>query len=72
MGWSRSISQANGSRSEVETFAGVTVPQPDVAGSYVSTGKVVTWRDGVDTYVRDQADKWRMSTDQYAWYTKTI
>jgi YD repeat-containing protein len=37
------------------------VPQ-NPAGTYVSTGKVTTWRDGVNTYVRDQADKWRMST----------
>jgi RHS repeat-associated protein len=60
MGWTRNITRADGSRSEVETFAGASVPEPGATG-LVSTGKVATLRDANRTYVRDQADKWRMS-----------
>ena len=60
MGWTRGISFTNGRSSETETFAGASF---SAVSSYHtgSTGLVATIRDTNKTYVRDQADKWRMS-----------
>jgi len=60
MGWTLSKSWANGSKSVVETFTGAGLPAP-VGSNTSSTGVVVTLRDANKTFVRDQADKWRMS-----------
>jgi RHS repeat-associated protein len=60
MGWTRSKSLTDGSRSEMETFSGVGLPAPAGSNSS-STGPVVTLADANKTYVRDQAGKWRMS-----------
>jgi len=60
MGWTLSKTWANGSKSEVETFTGAGLPAP-IGSNTSSTGVVVTLRDANKTFVRDQADKWRMS-----------
>jgi RHS repeat-associated protein len=60
MGWTRSLALTDGSRSEVETFSGTSLPAP-LGSNSTSTGSVLTLRDANQTYVRDQADKWRMS-----------
>ena len=60
MGWTISKTWANGSKSVVETFTGSGLPAP-VGTNAASTGVVVTLRDANKTFVRDQADKWRMS-----------
>jgi RHS repeat-associated protein len=60
MGWTRSKSFTNGNLAEVETFSGTSLPAP-LGSNSGSTGVVTTLRDANKTYVRDQADKWRMS-----------
>lgn len=63
MGWTRSKTYKDGKHSEVETFAGATLPQPFLTSGYNtnSTGKVQTDLDADRTLVTDQSGKQRMS-----------
>jgi len=63
MGWTRSKTVNTGKHSEVETFAGATLPQPFLTSgdNTNSTGKVQTDIDGDRTLVTDQAGKQRIS-----------
>jgi RHS repeat-associated protein len=60
MGWTRSKSINTGKHSEVETFAGASLPAPWGTNAN-STGKVQTDIDGERTLVTDQTGKQRLS-----------
>ncbi|HMM81493.1 MAG TPA: RHS repeat-associated core domain-containing protein [Pyrinomonadaceae bacterium] len=63
MGWTRSKAWATGHESQVETFAGATLPQPFLTSGYntSSTGVVDTVTDVNAATVTDQAGKLRRS-----------
>jgi RHS repeat-associated protein len=60
MGWTRSKAWSDGTRSEVETFAGASLPAPWGTNAN-TTGKVITEIDANATTVTDQAGKLRRS-----------